>query len=491
MPKITALYSRVSTDIQRDKGLSIPRQQKWLVEEADKHRDIPEYIEHFVDNGYSASSTNRPAYQRLVEMIEEGLVGAVIVYKYDRLTRNLKDLILFLELLDKYSVEFISISERFDTTSPIGKAMLHVSGTFAQFFREDTVVRVRDAMWEMAKQGKFCGGQKSYGYDTQDKKLTIKEQEAEVVRALYNHFEEARSFREATHWLNTEGYLTKRGKSFASSTVKRLLTNPIYKGYYTYGKRAGKSKVYLPKDKWLIVKGDFDPIISEKQFDRVQKIIAEKKTVRWKPTGKVYILGGKLRCKHCGGSLYCYVIRKKNGKEYAYARCHNYSSKGITVCKGFTVRLDKLEQDVLEYISKKVNVHFDELEQKSAQEKRKQNTPKERLKKLQQDIIKIEGKQKILLDRHLEGAVPKDLLDKTMSELTENLDRLRRKEQELINKDNLKAIKKRQDLYEKIINLNDELSSMPEEDKKYILDELIEQVVVSREGGLEIGLYEV
>ncbi|MDD5292267.1 MAG: recombinase family protein [Candidatus Omnitrophica bacterium] len=248
MPKIQALYSRVSTDMQRDKGLSVPRQKEWLEEEAKKHGFI--HFKHFADNGYSAASTNRPAFRDLLSKIEDGLMDAVVVYKFDRLARNVQDLLDFVDLLNKHSIKFISISENLDTTTPTGRLILTVLGSLAEWERSITVERVKDVMYDKANRGHFCGGQPPYGYDVKDKHLVINEIEAKIVRKIFDKFEEFRSFRKVVIWLNDRGYLTKRGQSWPSATVKRILISHVYKGYYTYGKRAGGSKVYLPQDRW-------------------------------------------------------------------------------------------------------------------------------------------------------------------------------------------------------------------------------------------------
>lgn len=489
MLKIQALYSRVSTDMQRDKGFSVPRQKEWLEQEAKRHGLI--HLQHFVDDGYSAASTNRPAFKSLLSKIEEGLIEAVIVYKFDRLARNVQDLLAFVDLLNKHGVKFISISENLDTTTPTGRLMLTVLGSLAEWERSITVARVKDAMYDKANKGDFCGGQPPYGYDVKDKHLVMNEIEAKIVRKIFNYFEEFRSIRKVVIWLNDKGYLTKRGQSWPTATVKRILSSLVYTGYYTYGKRAGGSKFYLPQDKWLIIKGDFKPIISKEQFNRVQALIRQRQFNNPNRYGTLYLLSGLLRCEECGGAICGHTNRKPSGKTYGTYRCHYHLSKGDKICSGVIVKKAKLEQDVLEEVKKVAHLYFEESEADEVLAKDGESDHPEDLKTIETTINRLKAKQQKLLMLFEEDSIGKDLIVERMSKLTEELDRLQIQRGNLVIEMNPKEKNKRIALLQKIRDLNDDLFNQPDTVKRTILKQLIKKVVVGKNEKLEIEMYEL
>jgi site-specific DNA recombinase len=206
MNKITALYPRISINFQKDEGQSIPRQKAFLKKEAQKLG--LKNIQFFVDDGFSAKNTDRPQFQNLISKIKNGEVSTVMVYKYDRIARNLLDLLGFIELLKANNVEFISLKEKFDTSTPMGRATINILGSFAQFERETTVERVQDAMKSKHMAGEFTGGQPAFGFIIKDKKLFHHPEESAVVHLIYDKFEELGTFRGVCHDLNKRGYRT-------------------------------------------------------------------------------------------------------------------------------------------------------------------------------------------------------------------------------------------------------------------------------------------
>ncbi len=487
--KVTALYSRVSTDIQRDKGLSVPRQKEWLEQEV--ARKNLTRAEHFVDNGYSAASINRPAFSQLLARIADGSVGTVVVYKFDRVARNVRDLLDFVDLLSKHDVSFISLSENLDTTSPTGRLMLTILGSLAEWERSITVERVKDAMYHKADRGDFCGGQPPYGYDVKDKGLVINGAEAKVVRAMYTKFEEIRTLRGLTHWMNKKAYTTKRGQTWAATTVRRVLTSPPYMGYYTYGKRAGGSKVYLPKDKWTVRKGDFTPIITEEQYERVQALVKQRRYIKQHRSGEFYLLSGLMRCTECGGSLCGQCTSKQNGKSFSYYRCHNHISKGPNVCLGVSINKQNLEKVVLEKIQQYANLHFDEHDAEKVLERLKQDKPAEELKGVERNLNKMLGKQKKLLELFEDGAISKDLLVERMDNIAKDLEKLQTLRERLILDVNPKARDKRVTLLRRVKDLKGAFLKLTPRTQREILTELVKVIHVSTKDDIDIELYEL
>ncbi len=486
MLKVQALVSRVSTDIQREKGLSIPRQKKWLEEEAKKLKF--KNPEHYTDNGYSATDLNRPAYSRLINDIKTGVIDTVVVYKYDRIARNVIHLLSLIDLFKEHDIGFISITERFDTTTPTGKVMMVMAGSLAQWEREMTIERVKDAMWDKAKKGEFCGGQPPYGYVVKEKNIIPSEEETKIVKLMFDKFEESKSFRGICHWLNKSGHLTKRGTTWAQSTVRRIITNSVYKGYYTYGKRANSSSKYLPRDKWLIQKGKFEPIISEDQFERVQATIRQRKYIKPTLLNNTHLLVGLLKCGECGGSMCVSYSIKPQGTKYVYYKCNNYRSKGTSVCEGTTVRMDFLDGYILDEINKYA-IQFDQSETENILIKK--DDVKEELNRINKTIGKLTLSQERILSLFEDGSISRDILVKRMDNLTTSLDRARLQKDKILSELNGRNRKKRVDALQHINNLEGNIKSFPKKIQKDILRQLIKEVRYHKTGRVDIDLYEL
>jgi len=169
--KNCAIYTRVSTDMQAEKEFSSCEAQeekiKYFVESQNDFRVVKVYS----DAGYTGANTNRPALQELLNDIDQKKIDAVLSYKIDRLTRSPKDFYQLIEKFDQYGVDFISITERFDTSTPAGRLLRNIMLTFAQFERELTSERTRDKMFERAKKGLCNGGNTPLGYERKNKKM--------------------------------------------------------------------------------------------------------------------------------------------------------------------------------------------------------------------------------------------------------------------------------------------------------------------------------
>jgi DNA invertase Pin-like site-specific DNA recombinase len=151
--KQCAIYTRVSTDIQAEKEFSSCEAQEEKIRAFVKSQDDWQIYKVYSDAGYTGANTNRPALQELLEDIKERKIDIVLAYKIDRLTRSPKDFYQLIEIFDKYNVSFISITERFDTSTPAGRLLRNIMLTFAQFERELTSERTKDKLLERARKG--------------------------------------------------------------------------------------------------------------------------------------------------------------------------------------------------------------------------------------------------------------------------------------------------------------------------------------------------
>jgi len=192
------------------------------------------------DGGLSGATMERPALQRLMADIDQGLVDAVVVYKVDRLTRSLTDFARMVESFDAHGVSFVAVTQQFNTTTSMGRLTLNVLLSFAQFEREVTGERIRDKIAASKRKGIWMGGLVPLGYDVRERQLVVNETEAATVRKIFNRYLELGSVRLLKEELDRDGVRSKRrvaengvesgGQSFSRGALYTLLGNPIYVG---------------------------------------------------------------------------------------------------------------------------------------------------------------------------------------------------------------------------------------------------------------------
>lgn len=488
--KVAALYSRVSTQEQVDRGESIPFQKECLEKKA---REMGySLFRHYCDEAKSGGSAKRLGFLRMLSDIESDSIGAAIFYDFSRSSRDLTDLLLLRRTLEDRNIVIATCSEKIDLNTDEGDFMFKVQGIVNERYRKDTIKRVKAKMWDKASKGEYCGGITAFGYKAVKKHLVQDERESHIVREIYNRFEGYPYYRGITVWLNKMGYRTREGKEFAQSTVKRILISESYKGYLTYGKRSEGSKVYLPKEKWTIRKGDFEPIISEEQWNRVQKIIAERKFVRpQKKHGVRFALSCLMRCE-CGGTLNGYtMVKKPSGKMYCYYKCHNSTSKGITVCSGNTLRKEEIERLIIDKIRTDVKLHFEEQEAKSVADKERTISLEEQLKRIEKNISDLDAKKVRCLDLYLDEKYAKEELDERVCKIKKDREELESVREKIRYEINPKEKEKRQDIYERIKALNGDIFSLSDNAKGDIIKQVVKSVSVSRNKDVGVELYDL
>ena len=221
------------------------------------------------DGGFSGGTIDRPALQRLLGDIREGKVDVVVVYKIDRLTRSLFDFAKIVEAFDARGVSFVSITQQFNTTTSMGRLTLNVLLSFAQFEREVAGERIRDKIAASKKKGMWMGGLPSLGYDVQNRKLVVNEEEARIVVHIFRRYVELRSVRALQTELDAAGIRSKRriladGNPFGGQKLSRgalylMLQNRIYRGEITHKGNAYPGEHQPIVDKVLWDRGSGDP----------------------------------------------------------------------------------------------------------------------------------------------------------------------------------------------------------------------------------------
>lgn len=352
---LVAIYSRKSK--WTGKGESIENQlimcREYIYSFVEGGRDAE--IVEYEDEGFSGKNTKRPQFQKMLSDMQTRHFDCLVCYKLDRLGRNLADLAALMENLERKHTSFISIKEKFDTTTPIGKAMLYFSGVLAQMEREQIAERVRDNMVMLARSGRWLGGNTPLGFVSRKleketglaKKKTFyclvqNPEEIQVAGFIFNYFLEQKSLTKVMKYLVTSGIKTRAGKNFSIMTIRDILTNPVYcradQAAYAYFHELGcqvciekeeldnetglmsyaKTSSGLYKNQaasyesWIISMGKHRGIISGEDFVRIQHMLEDNKDkgeVFRRGRNNVALLSGLLYCT-CGN-----LMRPKNYPE--------------------------------------------------------------------------------------------------------------------------------------------------------------------------------
>lgn len=269
-----ALYIRVSTLDQAREGYSLEAQEKSLRKySTEKGYEV---IELYADRGISGKDIDhRPDLRRLLEDVKSDRLDIVIFWALSRFTRSVSDLYNIMQIMEQYNVALASYTEPFDTTTPIGRAMIGIVGVFAQLERELTGERVSAAMAVRASHGKrTCHEVLGYDLDGKDS-LKINPWEAEYVRYVYSTYLKVRNLSNVAALCRALGYRGKRGKEPTAYTVAVILTRPIYAGYNLF-----KGQLY---------KGNHPPIVSIDTYNRVQQILKRQGNCTGRPLKKEII----------------------------------------------------------------------------------------------------------------------------------------------------------------------------------------------------------
>lgn len=354
MSKTAAIYARVSTEEQVREGFSIQAQLGELERYAEANNI--EIVARYIDEGASGKSiAGRPYMRRLLKDAQEKKFNTVMVYKIDRLARKLKDALEISDTLEQHNVKLISLNENFDTSTAFGKTAFQMLCSFAELERNTIVDRVKMGMMQRAKEGKYNGGL-VLGYDSVDKHLVINNEEALLVRKIFDYAEQDMGLKAITRRLNEMSYKTKQGKSFSTLSVKTILNNPMYIGKIRFNqlenwsekRRSGKNPDYI------LVDGVHEPIISDVQWENVQRIIRKRS---YKPVRSEtpFILSGIIKCPQCGAGMVAGRSKGAGGKSYRYYICGQFHNKGKAICSSHSIRADMAEQHIIDELSRIVN----------------------------------------------------------------------------------------------------------------------------------------
>lgn len=383
--------SRVS-----EKGESI-RNQITICKEYCRGLENPEFI-IYEDEGYSGGDTMRPGFHKMMNDIANGQLQAVVCYRLDRISRSVSDFSNTLQFFNQHNIAFLSVKERFDTSTPLGRAMMYISSVFAQLERETIAERLQDNLRRLSRTGRWLGGIAPFGFHSQRQQqpdqngvmrtyclLAPNTEEQNVVKQLFNQYIATGSLQRVLDFTQDNKIKTRKNKSYCARSLKHILSNPVYVksnpavyDYYAslgcemasppelfcgcglhisgqYQKQHNKQTT-LPCDKWTIATGFHDGFIDADIFLQTQCLLQKNKT---KPsrshTSHNALLSGLLICPKCGAPM---LVNYKtpntpNGQLHYYYRCRQKNISRGTLCDMANIngrKADALVLDALETI---------------------------------------------------------------------------------------------------------------------------------------------
>ncbi|WP_027085441.1 recombinase family protein [Cohnella panacarvi] len=359
-----AAYIRVSTDEQADKGNSLPEQKERL--EAYCKAMGWNHPTFFPDEGQSAKDMRRPYVQKLIDRVKQKEFDIVLTSKLDRMSRNLLDMLQFVKLLDEYDCHYVSATESFDTSTAVGRMVLQLLATFAEFERERNSERVKDNMLSLARNTNKALTRPCFGLDIYNGMYEINDNESQFVLLMADLAEAGDGYRMIAKKLNERGSCTKAGKPWDQTNIKRVLRNPVIAGNTIYNMRENKNgkTVIRDKEQWIVKENTHPAIIPPERQQRILAILDSRIPANKHADSETYLLTGLVKCGHCGRNMRGNTARYKrpNNKNYDYFR---YICSGYAIgyeCKHHAVHREDLESLIISEVNKLIESKSDTLD---------------------------------------------------------------------------------------------------------------------------------
>ena len=349
--KIAVIYARYSSHNQREESLDA--QIRACTEYAKRLGYT--IIEVYADSAVSATNDNRPEFQRMIDDARKKAFQSVIVHKLDRFSRDKFDAVTYKRELKINGVKLLSVTENLDG-SPESIILESLLEGMAQYYSANLAREVMKGLKENAYQCKHTGGYPALGYDVDPntKKYVINENEAKIIRIIFDKYSNGVGYRQILEYLNALGYKTKFGKSFAKNSLNTILKNEKYIGTYVYNRKVEKDATgrrnakLKPREEWIVVEGGIPAIIDKDVFNTVQLKMSQNLDSGGRYKAKeIYLLSGLIYCGVCGSPLYGNSRKCGRSKTlYVSYRCSNRDNH--QGCKNKELRREYVESFALD-----------------------------------------------------------------------------------------------------------------------------------------------
>ena len=488
LPLRVTYYARVSTDKDEQRH-SLSAQVRYYTEFIQRS---PQWIfvEGYIDEGISGTSVGkRENFLRMIRDAQAGQFDFIVTKEISRFSRNTLDSIRYTQELLRCGVGVLFESDNINTLMPDAELRLTIMSSIAQDEVRKISERVRFGFKRAIENGVVLGNDKIWGYEKKDGRLTIKEDEAELVRAIFDLYANERmGIRSIAAWLSSRGYQNTRGNDFSFSTIRGILCNPKYKGYYCGRKTSKidyklKTVKYFPEDEWVMYKDEENvpAIVSEELWDKAN-LILRKRSARQSVEDRTgyqnrYPYSGKIICGVHKLPYYRSLYRYRSGDKEIW-QCQEYSRKGRDGCKSpilYTTELDEILRQVLEELS----VNRTEIVQELIriyESIGNGNGAEEEIARCRVSIDGILKRKDKLLDLSVDGRVSDEEFSRRNDRFNEEIDKLRLRLGELEEEK-----RKNQDMLQSIDVLRQAVTeelSFADGFSVGVVDALLERVVV-------------
>ena len=465
-----AIYLRLSRDDQNGsaESMSISNQRDMLIDYCEE-RGWTIY-DIYVDDGFTGTNYDRPAFKRMIEDIKSGHINVVLTKDLSRLGRNYVMTGQYTDFFfPEHGVRYVAVNDSYDSDKD-DNDIAPFKNILNEMYAKDISRKVRSARKTSAVQGKFMGSKPPFGYvkSSEDKhQLVIDPLAAEIVRRLFREFAGGESGRNIATKLNAEGidtpatyYFKQTGKratradsypQWGSGTILQLLRNQVYIGHMVQSKRkvasfkTKKRLVACPED-WIIVENTHEPIIQDEfTWEQVQRRLESKRSIvpnrdiAINSTGEISIFSGIIRCANCGAPMAFNRKVRKSGKEKLFYRCSRYANNGAKACSTHTIDMELLECVILHDIQHHAKTAvqdekhlLDRLLAFSGEASKNENAAKEKtLCDIERRILFIENASKQLFEERVSGNVSDSLFKKMLADYERENTELKEKTIEL------------------------------------------------------------
>lgn len=470
-------YARYSSTNQREESIDA---QLRAIREYCKKENI-ELIAEFKDEAISGKSDNREDFQKMINQLLKGHLQAdfVLVHKFNRFARNKYDSALYKKKLKDVDIKVISVSQKIDDT-PEGELLEGFLETIDQYYSANLAVEVRKGLRENALKGKHAGGQVLFGYSLDENGYYRPNENAKIVRRIFEEYAAGYPKTDICDRLNKEGYRNQRGKKFNTRTLYDLLRNEKYIGNYVYTIER-KETIRLDG----IIK---NPPIDRELWEQVQELCKSSSVKgRQRTQKRIYYLTGKAYCEHCGAHISGGGSkRSRNGTLNYYYKCVG-KTKHKNGCTASSLNKDWAEPRILKAVVNAVmsDHQIKEIARKAyAEIMEMRDTPIITSAQLKKELASILKKQERLTELYLEGDMNKEMLDEKNGELTRRKYQI---EEELEKRKNVADADDitEKDIEEFVRNFVDDVKNAysPADDEfmRIIFNTFLERVVVGKE----------
>ncbi len=478
-----AIYTRVSTEEQRDYGYSIDGQLRELKDYCKKKKyDV---VDIYNDAGFSGKNMNRPELERLLKDIKNGLIDVIVAIKVDRLTRDGYDGQWLLKECNKYDVMLDLLYEQYDINTVNGEMMYGMNLLFAQRERKEIGNRTKRGLEEAVRQGKYPT-QVPLGYIRDEEGfLTIDPVSSIVIKDIFELYANGMSMNAIAEKFEKEKRFNKKNTRWREDKILKIISNPIYKGEIHWRRTTSKGK----QNPIIIIPNHSPKIVSEELYDKCQEQVEKNKHGGYGE--HIHIFHSLVKCPYCNKPMSNYFTIKKRAsgdKEFYYVICKNQSCTG----KGKIYNTEKIENGLMKLLNA-ITTDYKQDKHSLVFSYQEKNTE---LTSINKALTKLKKDEQRLLDLYLESSINIEIINKKNEMIQSEISKLESKKFKL-EENNIEAENHSlKEMFEnksknKLLGIENIWNILNRNDKKKILNKYIKSIEITIDDKYNIAIKNV